>query len=144
MTRTRLRNFSDTSSSWLTRQKEGVMLVSGRMLLRLEQGVKVPEGAFYEVVGWHFSETTERREHKSCVSNQNARLSFLFLFRFFRSSSPHLQEDLPELCSHLHQRMQVATVRGHTHGIKVVGFKFLLFPAAPAAQQEALEDPALP
>ena len=50
-----------------TRQEEGVVLVSGWVLLGLEQGVKVPEGAFYEVVGWHLCETTESREFILCV-----------------------------------------------------------------------------
>lgn len=46
------------------------------------------------------------------------------------SYSPHLQEDLPELCSHFHQWMEMATLRGHTTGIKVIRFELLLFPAA--------------
>lgn len=52
------------------------------------------------------------------------------------SHSPHLQEDLPELCSHLHQRVQVATVRGHAEGLKVVGLEFLLSPAATETQHK--------
>lgn len=52
----------------LTGQEEGVMLISGRVLLRLEQGVKVPEGTFYEVVGRHLSETTESRGFIQCAS----------------------------------------------------------------------------
>ena len=115
------------------------MLVSGRMLLRLEQGVKVPEGAFYEVVGRHFSEATEERQSVLWTFNQTLRFFFLFS-TIFHSCSPHLQEDLPELCSHLHQRMQVTTVGGHAQGVKVVGFKLLLFPVAPAAQKELLQD----
>lgn len=35
------------------------MLVSGRVLLRLEERVKVPERAFYEVVGRHLGEAAE-------------------------------------------------------------------------------------
>ena len=46
----------------LTRQEKGIVLVSGWVLLGLEQGVKVPERAFYEIVGWHLSEATEKRE----------------------------------------------------------------------------------
>lgn len=45
-----------------TRQEEGVVLVSGRVLLGLEQGVKVPERALYEVVGGHLSEAAESTE----------------------------------------------------------------------------------
>lgn len=40
----------------LTRQEESVVLIAGRVLLRLEQRVEVPEGALDEVVGGHFSE----------------------------------------------------------------------------------------
>ena len=50
---------SQTQCLRLTGQEEGVVLVSGRMLLRLEQGVEVPEGAFYEVVGRHLAEAAE-------------------------------------------------------------------------------------
>lgn len=45
-----------------TGQEEGVVLVSGRVLLGLEQGVEVPEGALYEVVGRHLCEAAESRE----------------------------------------------------------------------------------
>ena len=45
----------------LTGHEEGVVLVSGRMLLRLEQGVKVPEGTLNEVVGGHLAEAEEER-----------------------------------------------------------------------------------
>lgn len=44
--------------------------------------------------------------------------------------SPHFQEDLPELRSHLHQRVQVAAVGGHAQSLKVVRLELLLFPAA--------------
>lgn len=40
------------------------MLVSGWVLLRLEQGVKVPEGALYEVVGGHLGETGGRQDSR--------------------------------------------------------------------------------
>lgn len=46
----------------LTRQEEGVMLVPGWVLLRLEQRVKVPERAFYEVVGRHLAETVRTKK----------------------------------------------------------------------------------
>lgn len=50
----------------LTRQEEGVVLVSGWVLLGLEEGVKVPERAFYEVVGRHLGETTRNRWLTGC------------------------------------------------------------------------------
>lgn len=115
-----------TAHSGLTGQEEGVVLVSGRVLLGLEQGVKVPERAFYEVVGRHLCEAAESRGFILCL----CLFCVCKMASFTYSYSPHLQEDLPELCSHLHQRVQVATVRGHAHGLKVVGLKFLLFPAA--------------
>lgn len=59
------------------------------------------------------------------------------------SNLPHLQEDLPELCSHLHQRVQVATVRSHTKGLEVVWLKFLLFPAAAETQHKLLREEEL-
>lgn len=50
----------------LTRQEEGVMCVSGWVLLWLEQGVKVPEGALDEVVGRHLCEATGGRQFSLC------------------------------------------------------------------------------
>lgn len=44
-----------------TREEEGVVLVPGWMLLGLEQRVKVPEGAFDEVVGRHLSEAEKKK-----------------------------------------------------------------------------------
>lgn len=49
--------------------------------------------------------------------------------------SPHLQEDLSELCTHFHQRVKVSTVWGDTQGIKVIGFEGFLFPAATEVTQ---------
>jgi len=43
-----------------TRDEECVVSVSGRVLLGLEQTVKVPEAALYEVVGRHLREPGER------------------------------------------------------------------------------------
>lgn len=83
----------------LTGQEEGVVLVSGWVLLGLEEGVKVPERAFYEVVGRHLGETTRNRWLTGCL------LCACVRFSQFHSCSPHLQEDLPELRSHLHQRV---------------------------------------
>ena len=55
---------------------------------------------------------------------------------FSYRDSPHLQEDLSELSSNLHQRVQVATVGGDAHGLKVVGFEFLLFPVASESRKK--------
>lgn len=49
--------------------------------------------------------------------------------------SPHLQEDLPELRAHLHQRVQVAAVRGHAQRLEVVRLELLLLPAATGRQR---------
>ncbi len=39
------------------RDEECIMSISGRMLLRLEEGVKVPEAALNKVVGRHLRES---------------------------------------------------------------------------------------
>lgn len=44
--------------------------------------------------------------------------------------SPHFQEDLPELRSHLHQWVQVAAFGRHAQGVKVVRLELLLFPTS--------------
>lgn len=49
-----------------TRQEEGIVLISGWVLLGLKQGVKVPEGALNEVVGWHLCEATQSSEFILC------------------------------------------------------------------------------
>ena len=48
--------YTQTNTHFLTGQEEGVVLVPGRVLLGLEQRVKVPEGALDEVVGGHLTE----------------------------------------------------------------------------------------
>lgn len=45
----------------LTRQEERVMLVSCGVLLRLEKGVEIPEGALDEIVCGHFCESTTNK-----------------------------------------------------------------------------------
>lgn len=52
----------------ITWQEEGVVLVPGGVLLRLEEGVEVPEGAFYEVICGHLTKTVDRREFESWAS----------------------------------------------------------------------------
>ena len=37
-----------------TFDEEGVLDVPGRMLLRLEQSVEIPEGTLDVIIGWHF------------------------------------------------------------------------------------------
>ncbi len=39
-----------------TRKKEGIVGIAGRVLLRLEEGVKIPEAALNKVVCWHLLE----------------------------------------------------------------------------------------
>lgn len=118
----------------LTRQEEGIVLISGWMLLGLKQGVKVPEGALYEVVGWHLCEATQKLGVHFVIVWVCVQKCFLYCHN--QNYSPHLQEDLPKLCSHLQQRVQVATVRRHAQGLKVVWFKLLLFPAATETQHK--------
>lgn len=108
------------------------MLVSGWVLLGLEQRVEVPERAFYEVVSWHLCEAAQKQKLTPCVFFKKGTC----VRGFFHHYSPHLQEDLPELCSNLHQRVQVATVWGHTHSFKVIGLEFLLFPVPTMTRQE--------
>lgn len=44
-----------TSMMLTTRNEECVVGISGWVLLRLEQGIEIPEAALYEIVGGHFS-----------------------------------------------------------------------------------------
>lgn len=61
--------FIETYVQVTTIQEEGVVLVPGWVLLRLEQSIKVPEGAFYEVVSGHLRESRQRDTHslKLCI-----------------------------------------------------------------------------
>lgn len=48
-----------------TLQEEGVVLVPRRVLLGLEEGVEVPEGALHKIVGGHLREPVgEPRHHR--------------------------------------------------------------------------------
>lgn len=53
-----------------------------------------------------------------------------YLYSDSHGHLPHFQEDLPELRSHLHQWVQVATVGHHAQGVKVIWLKFFLLPAS--------------
>ena len=65
-------------SAWgLTGDKKGVMRVSGRVLLRLEQRVEVPEAGLHVVVGRHLlkahldedlPELAPHLQQQSCIS----------------------------------------------------------------------------
>ncbi len=48
---------------FLTRDEEGVVLVSSWVLLGLEQRIEVPEGALDEVIGGHFCESVNERSN---------------------------------------------------------------------------------
>lgn len=45
-----------------TRQEESVMLISGWVLLGLEQRIKVPERALNKVIGGHLREPTDSKQ----------------------------------------------------------------------------------
>ena len=45
-----------------TLQEEGVMGIACWVLLRLEEGIEVPERALNEIVGRHLSEAVKERE----------------------------------------------------------------------------------
>ena len=47
------------------------MLVSGWMLLRLKESIKVPERALDEVVGRHFRETVHKQTNKQTNKRMN-------------------------------------------------------------------------
>ena len=44
-----------------TFDEEGVLYIPGRVLLRLKQGVKIPERTLYVVVSWHFSKAIQKK-----------------------------------------------------------------------------------
>ena len=108
------------------------MSVTGGMLLRLEQGVEVPEAALYEVVGWHLLEShlgedlLELCPYLRCIvpSASQARRAFLVPF-LGASLCPALA-----VVTHLQQRMQVASRWQDAHGAEVVLLELLPFPSA--------------
>lgn len=79
------------------------MLVTGWVLLGLEEGIKVPERALHKVVGWHLREPGGHSVRKVVAPGQGPpgcppQAPLL----------PHLQEDLAELGAHLQQGVEVA------------------------------------
>lgn len=81
------------------------MLVSCWVLLGLEKCIKIPEGAFNEVVGWHLSEPGGRCGLTTLLVPRAGPAPPL------APGSPHLQKDLPELGADFQQGVQVAAVR---------------------------------
>ena len=57
-----------------TRKEESVMGISGWMLLRLEEGVKVPKGGFHKTIGWHLREAHLEENVPELGSNLQQRM----------------------------------------------------------------------
>jgi len=57
-------------------EEESVVHISRWMLLRLEECVKIPEGALYELICWHLSETTvSNKKYRNPMSKNICRNS---------------------------------------------------------------------
>lgn len=100
-----------------TLQVKGVLHLSCGVLLRDEEGVKVPERRLDESVRGHLGEAgthVSKREGEE------------------ESHVPHLEENVPKLLAHLHQRMKCTPVRWRTLGIKVVLLERCRLPGTPA------------
>lgn len=88
----------------VTFDKEGIMTISGWMLLRLEESIKVPERTLNIVVGWHFRKSniiSKRMKYKilNCVMKKDICSSKnIHFYHKFRVVSP-----LPPKYSTLHK-----------------------------------------
>lgn len=79
---------STTAQGWrfLTRDEEGVVLVSCWVLLGLEQRIEVPEGALDEVIGGHFRESVNERHNtkeyacRLMIQDQNTGMEYNVLY----------------------------------------------------------------
>mmetsp|Transcript_36235 Transcript_36235/g.41276 ORF Transcript_36235/g.41276 Transcript_36235/m.41276 type:complete len:202 (+) Transcript_36235:402-1007(+) len=74
--------FREVSCGCRISDEEGILSVSGRMLLRLEQSIEIPERVFYILVGGHFFETHFQQNigHLSSHLQQGMQMSPLSFF----------------------------------------------------------------
>ena len=54
------------------------MLVSGRVLLRLKQSIKVPKGALYKIISWHLRKSVVKLTctYIQCITHVYIRIIF--------------------------------------------------------------------
>ncbi len=55
-----------TNAHTHTLYEERIVSIPGRVLLRLEKCIKVPERALNEVIGWHLSKSAEGAIRNAC------------------------------------------------------------------------------
>ena len=121
--------------SSLTCHKKCVMCITGWMLLRLKQRIKIPEWAFYKVVGRHLWKPDENK-NSSVLNTCSSTLHIHCTFEWFWYQSnkltiahlPHFQKDLSELCSNFHQRMKMTWCWYNSLCIKIVRLELFCFP----------------
>lgn len=111
-----------------TQQEESVVLIAGRVLLRLEQRVEIPEGALHKIIRAHLREPGGHL----CLRMGGGLCPLLPEPPQAPHHSPHLQEDLAQLRAHLEQGVQVAAGRGQPQRGEVVGFEGQLAPGTSA------------
>lgn len=59
--------------------EEGILSITSRMTLGLEQSIKVPEGGLYELVGWHLLEAHLQQDLTEFGSNHQQRMQITAL-----------------------------------------------------------------
>ena len=115
------------------------MSVACWMVLRLEQGVEVPERGLNITVCWHFFEATSIRgvktvqmrlvaAHKVNYKNSSPQITKVILSP--QNTVPHFQENLAELATDFEKRMQMSGRRFDSERVKVVRLERLALPRA--------------
>lgn len=91
------------------REVEGILQVSGRMLLRYEESVEAPEAGFDERLCRHLRETAERQSAGCKVEVRD-------LYK------PHFQEDIADFLSDFQEGVECTSICGNTLSVEVVLF----------------------
>lgn len=71
-------------------QEERVVSITSRMLLRLEQGVKVPERTFHVTIRWHFGEAHREENLAEFGTNLKREICATLIIRMNLEKRQHL------------------------------------------------------
>ena len=131
-----------------TRKEEGIVGVAGRVLLRLEEGVEIPEAALNEVVCWHLLETHLSENLLKLSPDLRAQGGGESVAKLRLYQAPNItsegstREGKALACIPcLEQRVEVTTRRRDAHSVEVVFLEGFLLPLVPREMHVARPRP---